>query len=70
MVGGLAIRLKAVMSDRAFGPLLAVVGAVVQHLRKLEHKSAVVRQLTGVVLGGVEGGGDEGVQETVAVGAG
>ena len=70
LTGGLAIRLQAIVSDRAFRPLLAVVGVVTQLLRKLEHKSAVVRQLAGVALGGVEGGGDEGVQETVAIGAG
>ena len=58
------------MSNGAFGPLLAVGGIIVQLLRKLEHKSTVVRQVAGVALGGVEGRGDEGVQETVAEGAG
>ena len=58
------------MSDGTLGPLSAVVGIIVQLLRELEHKSAAVRQLAGVALGGVEGGGDEGVQKTVAEGAG
>ena len=70
MANGLAVRLQAIVPDRAFGPLLAVAGVIVQLLRKLDHKGAVVRQLAGVALGGVEGRGDEGVQETVAVGAG
>ncbi len=70
LAGGFAVRLQAIVPDRAFGPLLAVVRVVVQLLRKLEHKSAVVRQVAGVALGGVEGRGDEGVQETVAEGAG
>ena len=58
------------MSDGTLGPLFAVVGIIVQLLRELEHKGAVVRQVAGIALGGVEGRGDEGVQETVAEGAG
>ena len=70
LAGRLAVRLQAIVPDRAFGPLLAVVRVVVQLLRKFDHKGAVVRQVVGVALGGVEGRGDEGVQEAVAEGAG
>ena len=58
------------MPDGTLGPLFAVVGVVVQFLRKLEHKGTVVRQVTGIALGGIERGGSEGVQKAVAVGTG